>query len=65
MSSVVLTQVYCDKTVKDRIMQFSLKCSSVPQLCLPSLITKLEGVPSIGDWVVFDFAMLYFGNGAT
>ena len=51
--------MYCDKTAEDRIMQFSSKCSLMIQAFrLPHLMTKFEGVLSIGglNWggVVFD-----------
>jgi len=54
MSSVVclsVTQVYCDKTAEVKIIQFSLKCNPMLNaltLCLPSLMTKFKGDPSIG-----------------
>jgi len=66
MSSVCLlsvSRVYCDKTVKDRIMQFSLNVAQ----CLISLHAKCDDeirVLSIGCWVLIDFAMLYLGKGA-
>ena len=62
LSSV--TQVYCDKTAAVKIMQFLLKCSPMPTLCLPSLITKLEGGPldrgaqTGGGWFLIEFAIL-------
>jgi len=60
-----VTRVYCDKMAEVRIMQFSLKCSPVSYLCLPSLITKFEGDsldlgPQTGvGWFLIDFATLY------
>jgi len=40
------TLVYCDKPAEARIMQFSLKCSTMHCIfSLPSLITKFEGGP--------------------
>ena len=41
-----VTQVYCDKTAEARIMQFSLKPSSIAlTLCLPDLMMKFKGGP--------------------
>ena len=73
LSSVVVflsvTRVYRDKTVEARIMQFSLKFSPMPYLCLPSLITNFEGgtfdrgAQTRVKWFLMEFATLYFGKG--
>jgi len=44
-----LAQVYCDKTAKARMMQFSLKCSSMFQLCdCHVLLRNSKEIPMIG-----------------
>jgi len=57
MSSVCLpeTRVYCDKTVKNRIMWLSLKFSLVPQL-YDKLDDEIRRGPIDRLWVVFDFS---------
>jgi len=65
-----VTLVFCDKRAEARIMQFSLKCSTMPYLfACQVLLRNSKGVPFIGgtNWggLVSDFAMLhaYLGNG--
>ena len=63
-----MTGVYCDKMTEVTITRFSQK-SRVLTFSTVSLMEKFEGgTLDRGElklgWVVFDFAMLYLGNGA-
>jgi len=73
MLSVVVclsvTWVYCDKTAEARIMQFSLKCSPVPELfAFQVWLQNSKRAPLIRgsnwDGVVMNFVMLYLVNSA-
>ena len=51
--AIAWTRVYCDKMAEPTITRFLLKSSSVLQLCMANLTTKLDGVRLVGG-VVFD-----------
>jgi len=63
-----LSSVVCDETTEVSVTRFSHKIGKGQTFSVIGLTAKFTGVPLIEGLklggVVFDFAMLYLGNGA-